>query len=266
VTRALARVLARYAAHGLPRPGPSAERLILGELDRISGDAEALVWALGCAWEIKVERGIRRHQPSVNLALLAGGLYITGHFLLMHLSWYGIPPSLPPAGIDESRRGLVRLGIYLGLIIFLTWVLSGRHSRRVFGAVMFPFLAFSSLAAYAAAVHVTNMIAFAGLDPALNILLRGPMSGVAAALLLSLPCVLLYRQLATPVAVLSLIPAIARETWLAPDLFAGVQLSSGLFRYSWFLICFVIYTAVISRQLRRWLRSLPKVDTDPLDV
>ena len=179
--RAIARALARYAATGLPRSRPAVEGLILRELDQIPGDAEALVWALGCAWEIRVEWRLARRQPFANCALLMMGLYVTVNFLVPHLAWYGVKRYLP-GGLDATARGLVRLAIYLVLVLFLTLALTGQRTRRLFGAVMFPFLALWGFAAYALGAHAVNLLRTSVGGPLVDIALGGPLFGLTTAL------------------------------------------------------------------------------------
>jgi hypothetical protein len=263
VTRQIARLLARYAVNGLPRSRPSTEGLILQELDHIPGNAEALVWALGCAWAIRVEWRLTRGQPFVNCALLMAGLYVTVNFLVPHLAWYGIKQYLPE-GLDASARGLARLGIYLVLIVILTLSLTGRRTQRLFGAVMFPFLALLGFAAHAVGTHAADLLQIFMGDPFVDLALRGPLFGVSAALLLALPAVLLYRGLATPLAVLAVIPAIAREAWIAPEHYAGVHLFASPMPHAWRFVCFVFFMVTFATLLQRWLRNIPESDSDLL--
>jgi hypothetical protein len=197
------------------------------QLDSIEGDAKALIWSIGVAWSMRAERVIGSIKPPISFLLLFPALFCAAHFLVARLVWYGVPSSTQ--GIPDDTRGLLRLALCLGLLGSVGCMAPGRVRRRIFVAAAFPLLGVIGLFG---AVWGTDLVTAASLASPHEIavtMMRGVGFGVAMSALLSLPALLLYRSVAVPVVILSLVPAFARSNWAAhaqlhramslPDLF-----------------------------------------------
>jgi hypothetical protein len=186
---------------------------VVRQLDSIDGDAKALIWSIGIAWTVRAERVIGSIRPPTSFLLLFPALYCAAHFLMARLVWYGVPPSTQ--GMPNDARGLLRLALCIGLLGLVGCVAPGRVRRRVFVAAAFPLLALTGLFG---AAWVTDLVTAAGLASPHEItatMMRGVGFGAAMSALLSLPALLLYRKVAAPIVLLSLVPAFARSNWTA---------------------------------------------------
>src|SRR5689334_14245407 len=81
--------LVRHASRGLLQQGGDWATLLERELAEIERDHEALVWAIGCVWAADVERFMCKPRTVSMAAFLCAGLYVSAHYLLIHLAWYG---------------------------------------------------------------------------------------------------------------------------------------------------------------------------------
>jgi hypothetical protein len=258
VLRGLARTLVRYAAKGLAHTHPSWRRLMETEVQRIANGVEALIWAIGCVWAIRVERSINESRPELNCVLLFVGLYLTVHYFLTHLTWYGLAPDR--LEFFSAPRGFLKLAIFFCMTGVVAFATPGGRSRRLFAALAFPFLAMLGLLSVAAGFQVINVIMPPQGNTGAEVILRGlcgPLFGVIVAALLSLPCVLLYRATAMPSAALALVPAIAKETGTAAPSHLSPHPYASLFEHLWPFICSLIIIAIFSRICHRWVSRAP---------
>jgi hypothetical protein len=177
-------------------------------LDGIADDLEALIWAVGCLWALRVERLIVRAPPIVNCTLFLAGVHVGVNILFAHLAWYGFPRA--PLGVEsETRRAFVRFVLYLGAVALVALASPGSSRRRTFAACAFPLLGLVAMVAFAFGMEVANAIRLAEY-PVEEGVLRGFALGLLIAMPLSVPVALLYRSSAVPVAILSVLPAIAK--------------------------------------------------------
>ncbi|MDB6046438.1 MAG: hypothetical protein JWM63_4989 [Gammaproteobacteria bacterium] len=248
----LARALVRYAANGLARGGPAWLQLMERELERIASDVEGLIWAIDCVWAIRMERFLSKTPPPLNCALLFVGLYLTIHYLLTHLAWYGLPPRRFEF-LDDSLRGFLKLAIFIGLVGLVAVATPGSPRRRVFAALAFPFLGLLGILATAFGLQIVNGLTLLEGNPAVAIIMRGLIFGLIVAALLSLPSVLLYRARAASIAALALVPAIAKTTWTMGQPHQSLHAYASLFAHIWPFICSLIIIAIFTRVCHRWL-------------
>ena len=265
--RVLARAMVRYAAKGLADTHPSWRRLMETEVQRIPNGVEALIWALGCVWAIRVERSINEPRPELNCVLLFAGLYLTVHYFLTHLTWYGLAPDR--LDFFTVPRAFLKLAIFFCVTGVVAFVTPGRRSRRLFAALVFPFFGMLGLMSVAAGFQVVNAIMPQPGNPGAEVVLRGlggPVFGVIVATLLALPCVLLYRATAMPTAVLALLPAIARRAETVDPFGLSLHLYVSFFEHLWPFICSLFITAIFCKVCRRWVTRLPGESGKPQSV
>lgn len=258
VLRVLARALVRYAANGFAESRSSWQRLMETEVQRTASGVEALVWALGCVWAIRVEPSINQSRPELNCALLFLGLYLTVHYLLTHLTWYGLPPGR--LEVFFAPRGFLKLAIFACMTGVVAFVTPGHRSRRLFAGLAFPLLGMLGLLSVAAAFQVVSTIMPPQGSSGGELLARelcGLIFGVIVATLLSLPCVLLYRQTAMPAAVLALVPAIAKRSGTAGPSNTSADLYMSLLDQLWPFICSLLIIGIFCKICRRWVRRPP---------
>ena len=184
--------------------------LLERHLEGIVGDLEALIWAAGCVWTLRVERLIVRAPPIVNCALFLAGVHLGVNILFAHLSWYGFPRA-PLGAENETQRAFIKLVIYLGAVALVGLASPGSPRRRIFAACAFPLLGLVALAAFAPGMELANHTIRLAEYPVEEAVLRGLALGVLIAILLSVPAVLLYRSSAVPVVILSVLPGVAKS-------------------------------------------------------
>ena len=256
--RALARVLVRYAAKGSAHLRPFWRALMERRLEAIAGDVEALLWALGCVWALRVERRIGKFHPVVNCALYLIGLCLGVNYLLTHLAWYGVP-SAPPESFPVAVHECAKIAILTGLSALVGFLAPGRPRRRVFVACAFPLFGLLALWATAVGMELTSSIGWPPGYPAAGAVLRGVAFGLTVAAPLALPAVLLYRGTAAPVAVLALIPAIAKAAWSGAPGHADSYDADIFFWRLWPYLCALIvvttFTCICHRSLSRTLED-----------
>jgi len=254
--------LVRRAADVLSRRHPGWSRLLTRELESIEGDLEALIWAIGCVWAVDVEGFIRRTRPMLMISLLMAGLYVTVHWLVTHLAWYGLPRP-PLESLSGPPRGLLKIAVFLVLIMLIGAVTPGRRRRRVFAAAAFPLLALLALPATALGVQIVTALDLPRAHPAIAMIVSGPVFGFVVAVLLSLPFVLLYRSSAVPIAMLALLPPIAKTIWNV-DLQAWSTHPYRTFLIQiWPFACSLLLIVMFTRVCDRWLRRVPGSSVKP---
>lgn len=243
--RGWVRALLRRATKGIPLDQITREA---GEtqVSHIDGDMEALIWALGYLWSIRVEYLLSRIHPAASCLLLLLGLPLAANILIPHLAWHGLPQhqlGFP----EESLRGLAKLAVFVVVITLVASTTRGSLRRRVFGASIFPFLSLLALFASGVAHKLADGIVVAG-D---HTLLHGLVMGGIVASALVVPTVLLYRSTAAATAVLALLPAIAKSAW---DDAPSLDTTSNLFVFAcplfWSLAILVPATRICQRHLQ----------------
>jgi len=237
------------------------------EVQRIANGAEALIWALGCVWAIRVERSINEARPELNCVLLFVGLYLAVRYLLTHLTWYGIAPDR--LELFCAPRSFLKLAIYFCVTGVVAFATPGRRSRRLFAALVFPLFGMLGLLSVAAGFHVVDALMPPPGNPGTAIVLCGlcgPIFGVIVATLLSLPCVLLYRATAVPTAALALVPAIARKTGTVGLSDSSLLSYVSFFEHLWPFICSLFITAIFCKVCRRWVTRPPGESGKPQSV
>lgn len=251
--RAFTVVVALRAAKALPQAHPGWERVFVREVESIPSDIEALIWVIGCLWAIRVERFVGKSQPGLNCILFLAGLFLASHSLLRHLVGSGVASSgVPPAG---ASHGVFIFLVFLCAVVLVAIATPGTAPRRVFCAVAFPFLALLALLSTALGGNVVHaMIPEAGF--AVNAILLGPLFGFVVAAILVLPCVLLYREAAAPIAALALIPAML-ERLDAQGMAHLLNTQTRLFDQCWPFLCSMIVLAIVSRVLLIWVGRPP---------
>jgi hypothetical protein len=211
---------------------------IVHQLDSIEGNAKALIWSIGVAWTICAERVIGSIKPPTSLLLLFPALYCAAHFLIARLVWYGVPPAMH--GVPDDARGLLRLALCVGLLGLVGCLAPGRVRRRIFVAAAFPLLGLTGLFGAAWGTDLVTAVGLASPHEITATMRRGVGFGVAMSVLLSLPALLLYRKVAAPIVLLSLVPAIARSNWTAHAQFHQAMSLPNLF----WLGCPFIFAAI----------------------
>jgi hypothetical protein len=222
------------------------------QLEGIAGDIEALVWAVGCVWALRVERLIGKLHPAANCALFLAGLYLGVSYLLTHLAWYGVPGP-PPGFPPDGRRVLAKIAIVIGSSTLVGLVAPGRPRRRVFAACAFPFLGLLGLWVATGGMELVKSIGLPAPYATTEAVLRGLAFGFLAAASLSLPSVLLYRATATPVAILAFIPAGAKADWAAVGPRASLFTPATFFCHVWPFLCSLIVITIFTCVCQRWL-------------
>ena len=222
---------------------------IVRQLDAVEGDAKALIWSIGFAWALRAERVIGSLQPATSCLLLFPALYCATHFLIGRLVWYGVPSSL---GLSHDARGLLRLALCIGLLALVGCVAPGHVRRRAFVASAFPLLGLTSLFGAAWGMDLMTASDMADHLAIAQALIRGIGFGVAMTALLALPALLLYREVAAPVVILALVPAIARSHWTANAHFRHAESLAELFWLACPFICAAIGIVVAIATCRRW--------------
>jgi len=206
--RALARAFVRCAVSRRVRSQGFCRAMLERQLEAIAGDIEALIWAAGCVWALRVEAVMARAHPVVNCALFLAGLYVGVDMLLAHLTWYGVQNASTDMQADVQRV-FIKLGVYLCIVVIVGLVTPGPPRRRVFAASMFPLVGALGMVAIAVGLQFADCIRLTGYWMA-EAVLRGLALGLLIATITSLPNALLYRGAAVPVAILSLLPALAK--------------------------------------------------------
>ena len=237
---------------------PHLHGLMQHRLDGIAGDVEALLWAVGCIWVLRVERRISKLHPVVNCALFLVGLCFGVNCLLTHLAWYGVPSRLPEL-LPDAARGCAKIAILSSLSALVGFVAPGVPRRRVFVACAFPLFGLLALSVTAVGMALASSIGWPQEYPAAGAVLRGLAFGLAVAAPLALPAVLLYRATAAPVAVLAVIPAIAKADWNGARSHVGLYDADGLFWHILPVLCSLIvitaFTWLCHRTLTRTLEA-----------
>lgn len=222
--RVIARTLVRCAVSGRVHSRDDWQTFLERQLDGIKGDMEALIWATGCLWALRIERLIARAPPIVNCALFLAGLHLGVNILLAHLIWYGFPRTSLELEAD-GQRTFIKLALFLGVVAVVGFASPGSPRRRIFAAAAFPLLGLLAMLAVTAGMELVNIIRLPGY-PLIEAMLRGLMLGMLIAGLLSLPAVLLYRSSGVPVAILCILPAMAKADASASYSHSGVHVPS----------------------------------------
>jgi hypothetical protein len=129
----------------------------------------------------------------------------------------------------------------------------GRRRRKLFAAVSFPFLAVLGLLVASSAGTVIGPLASVA-EPAVNLVLRGPVLGAIAGAMISLLAVLIYRTVVTPVALLALVPALAKTNSAMARFPTGFH-EAGIFASPfWTLGCCALAVVIITTVTARWMR------------
>ncbi len=230
------------------------------EVRGIAGSFEALIWAIGCVWTVRVERFITHPRPVLNSAMLFLGLYITVQYLLTHMVWYGMAPA--HSDLDIPPRGLLKLFIFLFVGGVMAVSTPGDRPRRLFGALAFPFYGVLGLLAVALGSQVIQSLT-ASQGGMAQVVLYGPIFGLIVAMCLSLPCTLLYRGAAVPVAILALVPAVSKEMGLAARPALDTNTYVNLLEQLWPFICAFTILWIFCNVCRRWVSRLPGADEGP---
>jgi hypothetical protein len=253
--RMLARRLVQYAARGLDPAHPAWPALMDREVQAIAGEFEALIWAVGCLWAIRVERFIDRSRPQLHCLLMVVGLYVSLRYLLTHLAWYGLAPPQVSAA-DAAPRELIKLGVFAVVVAVVAAATPGGRPRRTFAGLVFPFVALLAVASAALGSQLNDVL-IPNANATTLIILRGPLFGVIVAAILSLPCVLLYRTTSTAAAALALLPAFARAIGAIAMAPADLQRHGAGFGHLWPYVCALIALAIFGAVCNRWLGRIP---------
>lgn len=206
------RLLARFFAEFALRSGQwrrsAARAWSMRQLDPNGGATQAL-GTIRCLWVPRIETLISRGSPPLNCVLLLIGLGLALSHPLAHLSWYGLAPVTPGSTADACRV-LLKLMIFIGVLTVVGAVTPGPHSRKIFAAVTFPFLALLGLATISPTGSAIHELARISTPSLVETLLRGSAVGTFVASAISLPSALIYRRTATSVAILALMPSVAK--------------------------------------------------------
>lgn len=206
--RKSARALVRCSVNRRIRSRRYWQAFLDRHLEGIADDLEALIWAAGCLWALRVERLIVRAPPFVNCILFLVGVHLGINILFAHLGWYGFPRA-PLGAESETQRAFIKFILYLGTVALVALASPGSPRRRTFAACSFPLLGLLAMVAFALGMGVANAIQLEEY-PAGEAALRALALGLVIAMLLSVPAALLYRRSAVPVVILSVLPAIAK--------------------------------------------------------
>lgn len=227
--------------------------LLQSELNAIRGDHEALIWAIGCAWTLRVETYIAKARPLLTCSLMLLGMYLSLHYLVAHLSWYGLSPSRT-AYAAQTPREFIKLAAFLIVMALVCLVAPGEPRRKVIAAVVFPLFAMMTLEASSAGFEVVRALTSALRLPELEILIRVALFGSIVAALVSLPFALLYRDQAASVACLALTPVLARTLGQLPP---TAHTMHGILEQVAPFACSLLLISAFSRTCRQWLRYTP---------
>lgn len=178
VLRASARALVRCAVSRHVRSRHYWQSSLSRDLDRISGDLDALLWAAGCLWALRVERLIGRAPPGVE---------------------------------SETQRAFIKFVLYLAAIVLIGLVSPGSPRRRMFVAGAFPLLGLVAVVAFTLGMQIANCIIRIAEYPIEEAILRGLTLGLLIAMVLSMPAALFYRSSAVPVVILTVVPAMQKR-------------------------------------------------------
>ena len=248
--RMLARRMLQCAVQGERLRNRNWSASVVRQLDSIEGDAKALIWSIGVAWTVRAERVISSIKPPTSLLLLFPALYCAAHFLVARLVWYGIPPSTQ--GMPNDTRGLLRLALCVGLLGLVGCMAPGRVRRRVFVSAAFPLLGLTGLFGAEWGTDLVTAVGLASPHDITTTMIRDVGFTVAMSALLSLPALLLYRKVAVPVGILSLVPAFARSNWTAHAQFHHAMSLQDLFWLGCPFIFAAIGIVVTISTCRRW--------------
>jgi hypothetical protein len=252
----LIRRLASRMVRCATRDDRSPDRAFIArQLDSIDGDARALIWSIGFAWAVRAERAIGSIKPATSCLLLFPALYCATHFLVGRLVWYGVPASAQ--GWSNDARGLLRLALCIGLLALVGFMAPGRLRRRVVVVCAFPLLGLTSLCSAGWGADLMTAVGLPDHLALAQVLIRGIGFGIAMTALLALPALLLYREMAAPVVILALVPAIARTHWTANAYFRHSESLAELFWLACPFICAAIGVVVAIATCRRWLCCVP---------
>ena len=224
------------------------------EVQSISSDVEALIWAIGCLWAIRVERFIGKSRPGLNCTLLLTGLLFGANSPLTYSVWDGAKAS---SGLfPEAPYGLLFVFVFAFVAALIAAVTPGRPARRAFCAVIFPFLALLGLLAATLGSEVVGALSPPEDIAAVHILFLGPLFGVVVAAVLSLPCVLLYREIAAQAAALALTPVFAK-TLATGSLICRVQPCGSPFYLIWPWLCSLMIIGISTHTCLTWVSRVP---------
>jgi len=261
--RRAARALVRHVAGVLSRRRSAFFKLIERELESIESDCAALIWAIGCVWAVDVERFVYRARPVLAISLLTAGLYVTSHWLVTHLTWYGLPRPVALGSTGGPPREFLKFGVFLGLFALILTVTPGRRRRRIFAAAVFPLLAWLALPATALGAQIVTAVGSINALPDIVMIGSGLAFGLIVASVLSLPFALLYRARAVPIALLALLPPIAKTVWTVDAQMWSAHPYTTFVEYLWPFACSWILMIVFTRACYRCLHRLPGSSPNP---
>jgi hypothetical protein len=201
--------------------------------------------------QIYVDEVIARCQPVLNCLLFFAGVFIVLQHPPSYLSWLEIPSrSLTVSGDWQPSVGLA---MYVGSCAVVLAALDGRGSRRVFSALLFPFMSWFGGTVDVLATRVSVVIPSATANVTWVVVVPAAIYGITAALLIVLPTTFLYRGRVVPMAGLVMIPAIARDAAESVRSNAGVALNQSVLfhahRYASFLILVWVLSSVLCRHV-----------------
>lgn len=157
----------------------------------------------------RVEGFIARIPPAINCTLFLLGFYLGVSLLLTHLSWYGIPQA-PPGSIAESHRMFMKMCIFLILVAAIALVAPGRAHRRLVAACMSPLVTLIAMFVHDVSLLLFNSVEVFKYFP-VAALFQAVAVGSVLALVVSLPVAVLFRGSCSPVVLLVVLPALAKE-------------------------------------------------------
>jgi len=164
---------------------------------------------------MRVERLIARAPPMVNCMLFLTGLHVGLKILMAHLAWYGFPRA--PLGTPaDAQRFVIKLVLFLVVIAMVGLCSPGSPRRRIFAACTFPLVGVLAMVATAVVAEFADCVRLPDY-PIAEAAVRGLGLGLLMATLISLPTALLYRGSAVPVAILSVLPAVAKAGGSFPE-------------------------------------------------
>lgn len=198
-------------------------------------------------WQTRIGHAFSRCQPLLNCLLFFIGACTAARRPSPYLCLLDLCPGLLEG--SEDCQSLANLCIYIGSFALIFAALDGQKSRRIFVALLFPFLLPVGAMAGAAATRVAAAVPIAASNVLMAMIVRGPLYGLTAALLVGLPMIFLYRVRVTPIAGLVLIPSAGE------GLFQADGRDPDLVLFVWGYISFLIFTGVFQALLNRFASS-----------
>jgi hypothetical protein len=213
---------------------------------RASASARPLIFI----WQTRVDAALLHCQPLMNCLLFLVGAYTAVQHPPLYLSWLGIPPRLLALS-DDWRPLVAKLGIYMGSCVLILEAMDGQKTRRIFLALLFPFLPSVAVMVGVWATRVSTALPMPVKDALWAVVARGSIFGFTAALLISLPMTVLYRVRVTPIAGLILIPVIAHAAAKGFHGTGGSDPSLDLVLQVWAYMSFLISVGILYQAINR---------------